>query len=161
MENIKGKVLKYGDNINTDIISPPQYMELSLDEASHYAMTSIDPEFPSKAAGGAILVAGSNFGSGSSRETAPAALKYLGVRAIVARSFARIFYRNAINLGLPVIECSQIDKIYDGAMIEIDMEHGKIHNLTTAEDYIADTLSPHLFELIQCGGLENYLKQNR
>ena len=101
---VRGKVFKYGDNINTDIISPPQYMELSVAEAAKYTLSALDPEFAGKVRKGDILVAGVNFGSGSSRETSPLTLRYLGVGAIVAKFFARIFYRNAINIGLPVVE---------------------------------------------------------
>jgi len=98
---VRGKVWKYGDNINTDIISPPQYMELSVAEAAKYTLNALDAEFAGKVGKGDILVAGDNFGSGSSRETSPLTLRYLGVGAIVAKFFARIFYRNAINIGLP------------------------------------------------------------
>ena len=127
MSIIKGRVLKYGDNINTDIISPPQYMELSIADAAKYAMTAVDADFPTKMRSGDIMVAGANFGSGSSRETSPLTLRYLGVGAIVAKFFARIFYRNAINLGIPVIECAETDKISDLDEIEIDLASGMIN----------------------------------
>ncbi len=104
---ITGTVAKFGDNINTDIISPPQYMELPIQEAAKYAMSAVDESFAAKAGPGTIVVAGGNFGSGSSRETAPLTLRHLGIKAIVAKSFARIFYRNGINLaGVGVFEAS-------------------------------------------------------
>jgi 3-isopropylmalate/(R)-2-methylmalate dehydratase small subunit len=157
---IRGKVLKYGDNINTDIISPPQTMELSIAEASKSALAALDPEFATKVHAGDVLVAGANFGSGSSRETAPLVLRHLEVGAIVAKFFARIFYRNAINIGLPVVECPQVDRIETGDTIEIDFEHGKITNLTKGEEYASSTIPPHILELIQDGGLVPYLKKH-
>jgi 3-isopropylmalate/(R)-2-methylmalate dehydratase small subunit len=156
---IRGKALKYGDNINTDVISPPQYMELSIAEAAPYAMSALDPGFAAKVRPGDILVAGLNFGSGSSRETSPLTLQYLGISAIVATFFARIFYRNAINLGIPVIECGDSGRIQDQDVIEIDLEAGLIRNLTRAESYPCSRLPPHIFELIRAGGLVPYLKQ--
>lgn len=157
---IQGTVLKYGDNINTDIISPPQYMELSIAEAAQYSMSGVDPEFATKVKKGDILVAGLNFGSGSSRETSPLALQYLGIGAIVATFFARIFYRNAINLGIPVIECSATDRIRGKDVIEIDLEAGVIQNLTRAESYPCSKLPPHILTLIHEGGLVPHLKKS-
>ena len=159
MSNIKGHVLKYGDNINTDIISPPQYMELSIAEAAKYAMSAVDPDFFTRIKKGDIMVAGANFGSGSSRETSPLTLRYLGVGAIVAKFFARIFYRNAINLGIPVIECAETDKIADQDEIEIDLSAGLIHNLTKKESYPCSKIPPHIMELVADGGLVPYLKK--
>lgn len=159
MSNIKGHVLKYGDNINTDIISPPQYMELSIAEAAKYAMSAVDPDFFTRIKKGDIMVAGANFGSGSSRETSPLTLRYLGVGAIVAKFFARIFYRNAINLGIPVIECAETDKIADQDEIEIDLSAGQIHNLTKKESYPCSKIPPHIMELVADGGLVPYLKK--
>ena len=159
MSNIKGHVLKYGDNINTDIISPPQYMELSIAEAAKYAMSAVDPDFFARIKKGDIMVAGANFGSGSSRETSPLTLRYLGVGALVAKFFARIFYRNAINLGIPVIECAETDKIADQDEIEIDLSAGLIHNLTKKESYPCSKIPPHIMELVADGGLVPYLKK--
>lgn len=155
-----GKVWKYGDNINTDIISPPQYMELSIAEASKYALNALDPEFAGKVRGGDILVAGDNFGSGSSRETSPLSLRHLGVGAIVAKFFARIFYRNAINIGLPVVECLEVDRIAAGDIVEIDFERGKITNTTKDEEYDCTAIPPHILQLIEDGGLVPYLKKH-
>ena len=155
---ICGKVFKYGDNINTDIISPPQYMELSIAEAAKYTMSAIDPDFAGKVQKGDVLVAGVNFGSGSSRETSPLTLKYLGISAIVAKFFARIFYRNAINLGIPVIECAETDKIDSGDIVEIDFAQGVIVNKTKNQSYICSKIPPHILSLINKGGLVPYLK---
>jgi 3-isopropylmalate/(R)-2-methylmalate dehydratase small subunit len=159
MSIIKGSVLKFGDNINTDIISPPQYMELSIPEAAKYAMNAVDPDFPTKVKKGDIMVAGVNFGSGSSRETSPLALRYLGVGAIVAKFFARIFYRNAINLGIPVIECAETDKISNQDELEIDLASGLIKNLTKNETYKCSKIPSHIMELVADGGLVPYLKK--
>jgi 3-isopropylmalate/(R)-2-methylmalate dehydratase small subunit len=159
MSIIKGVVHKYGDNINTDIISPPQYMELSIADAAAYAMSAVDPHFAKTVKNGDIIVAGVNFGSGSSRETSPLTLQYLGVSAIVAKFFARIFYRNAINLGLPVIECAETDKINSQDEIEIDLSAGAIRNLTKGEVYMCSKIPPHIMELVSDGGLVPYLKK--
>lgn len=157
--SIKGRILKYGDNINTDIISPPQYMELSIAEAAKHAMKAIDPEFSVKVQKGDILVAGANFGSGSSRETSPLTLQYLGITAIVACFFARIFYRNAINLGIVAIECAEANCIQDLDEIEINLLQGRIYNLTRSETYVCSKLPAHIMQLIDAGGLVPYLKK--
>lgn len=157
----KGQAYTFGDNVNTDIISPPQYMELPPKEGAKYAMSAIDPDFASNVKPGDLIVAGNNFGSGSSRETAPLALYYLQIGAIVAKSFARIFYRNAINLGLPVVECADTDKITQGDVIEIDFILGTIRNETRNETYTCSTLPSHILELVQAGGLIGHLKKQR
>lgn len=158
MANLKGTAWKYGDNINTDIISPAQYMEASYEEMGRHAMESLDPNFSKKIAKGDILVAGSNFGSGSSRETAPISLKYAGVSVVIAKYFARIFFRNSINIGLPIMECSQIDAINEGDQLEVDLEQGIIRNLTKNEDYQGSLLPKHILEIVEAGGLVPYLK---
>ena len=159
MTIIKGKALKYGDNINTDLISPPQYLEKSLDVVAKHAMEGIDERFPEKVAPGDILVAGANFGPGSSRETAPIALKMAGVGAIVAKFFARIFYRNAINIGLPVLECAEVDRISDGDVVEIDLGTGTITNKTTGEVYHSAPLSAPVMDVLSAGGLIPFLEK--
>ena len=151
----------FGDNINTDIISPPQYMELSAQEAAQYAMSSVDPDLASRVTPGDIIVAGKNFGSGSSRELAPLSLKHLGVGAIIAKFFARIFYRNAINLGLPVVECAETDNIKPGDRLTVDFAAGTIRNETRSETYACSTLPPHILALVQKGGLIAHLKEQR
>lgn len=156
---VNGNVIKFGDNINTDIISPPQFMELSIEDAAPFAMQAVRTDFAQAMKTKKIIVAGNNFGSGSSRETAPLTLKYLGAEAIVAKFFARIFFRNAINIGLPVIECEHADKIEENDEIEIDLENGLIKNFTKDEEYECSRLPKHLLELITGGGLVEYLKR--
>lgn len=155
---IQGKTWKYGDNINTDIISPARYMEADYETIGKHAMEGIDPDFSKKIVKGDIVVAGNNFGSGSSRETAQIALKQAGVGAIIAKSFARIFFRNSINVGLPVIEFEDIDKIDEGDELAIDLYSGEIRNLTKKEVYYASQLPNNIIELIKSGGLKAYLE---
>ena len=155
----KGRVIKFGDNINTDIISPPQYMEYGIAESSKYAMSAVCDNFPEKVKSQKIMVAGSNFGSGSSRETSPLSLKYLGVEAIIARFFARIFYRNAINVGLLVVECEEADRIQENDEVEIDYKSGVIHNLSKNETYVCTKIPQHLVQFMEAGGLVEYLKR--
>ena len=154
-----GEALKYGDNINTDIISPPQYMELPIEQAAKYAMSAIDPDFYKKANKDTILVAGNNFGSGSSRETSPQVLKYFGVKVLVAKSFARIFYRNAINLGIWPITCPEVDKIEAGDDLDVDPFRGIILNKTRNETYKCEKFPQLIFDLIEGGGLYEMLRR--
>ncbi len=160
MKNIKGRSLKYGDNINTDIISPPAYMELSIKEASKYTMSPIDINFSKVCAPTDIFVAEKNLGSGSSRETAPLMLKELGIKTIIAKSFARIFYRNCINLGILAIQCEETDKIDMFDIIEIDYLNGIIFNINKNEQYICEKIPKHIMEFVEKDGLINYLKEN-
>lgn len=155
---ITGRVHKYGDNINTDIISPPAYMELSIKEAAKYTMAPVDPDFAAKFKPGDILVAEKNFGSGSSRETAPLCLRELGVKLILAQDFARIFYRNAINLGILVVECADTPKIADGDVVQVDVLGGKVTNTTRNETYAATKMPEHILKLVEAGGLIPYLE---
>lgn len=154
---IKGRVWKYGDNINTDIISPGQYMSYSIEKQAEHIMEAIDPDFAKKVGHGDIIVAGNNFGSGSSRETAQMVLKYHKIGAIVANSFARIFYRNSINVGLPVVEMLDTSVIHEGDMIEINLLEGIIINHTKDTVYNGTKLPEHLIEMVEVGGLEPYL----
>ncbi|MBZ4654085.1 MAG: 3-isopropylmalate dehydratase [Peptococcaceae bacterium] len=156
---IRGRVHKYGDNINTDIISPGQYMELSYTEIAAHAMEGVDPGFSRKVKPGDIVVAGKNFGSGSSRETAPIALKYAGVGAVVADFFARIFYRNCINIGLPVVELPEVEDINAGDELEIQLLEGKVLNITQGKTYQFTALPQHILEMIQEGGLVSLLEK--
>ncbi|WP_206811544.1 3-isopropylmalate dehydratase small subunit [Paradesulfitobacterium ferrireducens] len=159
METIRGRVWKFGDDVNTDVIAPGKYLKLPNDEMAKHVFEGIDPELPEKIKPGDIVVGGANFGSGSSRESAPAAIKYAGVSAVVAVFFARIFFRNAINLGLPVLECPESDKIQQGDELEIDLVNGTIRNLTRGEVYQASRLPEHIQELIKVGGLVPHLEQ--
>jgi 3-isopropylmalate dehydratase small subunit len=154
---IRGRVWKYGDNINTDIISPGQYMSLPVEKQALHAMEAIDPDFVGKVQPGDILVAGNNFGSGSSRETAQMVLKHLQIGAIIADSFARIFYRNSINVGLPVVEMMDTSVIQEGDEVEVDLLAGKIINHTQGTEYKGTKLPEHLIEMVTLGGLEPYL----
>ncbi len=155
---MEGKALKYGSNINTDIISPPQYMELSIEEAARYSMSAVDPEFSQKVEKGDIFVAEDNLGSGSSRETSPLTLKHLGIGVVVAKSFARIFYRNLINVGIPAIVCADTQRIREGDRLQIDMSEGYIKNLTREEQYQCQSMPKHMMEIIEAGGLFAYLQ---
>ncbi len=159
METVQGKALKYGDNINTDLISPPQYLEKSLEVIAEHVMEGIDEHFSEKVSPGDVLVAGENFGPGSSRETAPIALKLVGVGVIVAKFFARIFYRNAINIGLPVLECQEVDKIEDGDILEVNLSTGVITNKTTGENYKVAPLSEPVIDILSAGGLIPFLEK--
>lgn len=161
MEHKNGIAHKYGDNINTDIISPPQYMELSIQDAAAYAMQAVDPDFAKKVKTGDVFVAENNLGSGSSRETSPLTLKYLGISCVIAKSFARIFYRNCINVGIPALQCKDTDKIKEGDQLEIDITGGKIRDITTGETYHCDGLPEHILAIIEAGGMYEYLKKNR
>ena len=154
-----GNVIRFGDNINTDIISPPQYMELGIEESAKYAMSALDPKFAEKVKTKKILVAGKNFGSGSSRETSPLTLKYLGVEVVVAEFFARIFYRNAINVGLIAVECKEANRIREDDVVQVDYGDGIIRNLTRNKEYGCSKIPEHLMQLIEAGGLVNALKK--
>jgi len=158
---IRGKALIFGDNVNTDVIIPSKYLT-SLDpkELAMHVMEGLDPDFPAKARKGVILVAGKNFGCGSSREQAPIALKHAGVKCILAESFARIFYRNALNIGLPVLECPQLPKKTAlGDELYVNLAEGKVVNLTRKESFQASRLPNFLLEMIRDGGLIENLKR--
>ena len=160
MNVITGKVWKFGDNIDTDLIIPARYLNTSNphDLAKH-AMEDADPEFASKVEVGDIIVAGYNFGSGSSREHAPIALKAAGVGAVIAKSFARIFYRNSFNMGLPIFEVLESDEINQGDLIKIDLDKGTIENFNTKKVYNFQPIPEFMQELIATGGLINYAKE--
>ncbi len=158
---IRGRVWKFGDDVNTDAIYPARYLNThDPKELAKHIMEDADKDFPSKVKEGDILVAGKNFGCGSSREHAPIAIKASGIRAVVARSFARIFYRNAFNIGLPIFESSDAsEKIKQTDEIEIDADNGIIRNLTTHEEYKANPIPPFMQELIDAGGLIEWTKR--
>ncbi len=159
MNTIKGKVWNFGANIDTDIIIAARYLNSSDPEhLAKYVMEDADPEFPKKLSRGDIIVAGENFGCGSSREHAPIALKAAGVAAVVAPSFARIFYRNAFNMGLPIFELPESLEIKEGQEISINLDEGEITNLTTNKTYKFIPIPPFMQELIASGGLINYAK---
>jgi 3-isopropylmalate/(R)-2-methylmalate dehydratase small subunit len=158
-EPIKGKAWKFGDNINTDLICPGPYMRLPLKQIRQAAMAGIDPEFHQKISNGDIIVAGKNFGSGSSRELAPLALKTAGVGGVVAAYFGRIFFRNCIALGFPIIECEEAaEKIDEGDTIKIHLLSGKIINLTRQEEYTGKKLPEEFTEIFKAGGIITWIK---
>lgn len=159
---IKGRVYKFGDNINTDIIYPGKYLSITGDrkEMAKHCFEAVYPEFMEKAKCGDIIVAGKNFGSGSSREQAATCLKYFGIGAVVAESFARIFYRNAINLGLPIIMAPGVTKrLEHNDVIEIDLKTGIIKKMKTGDVIEAKSLPDFILEIIKCGGLIPYLRK--
>ncbi|WP_423793331.1 Isopropylmalate/citramalate isomerase small subunit [Methanocaldococcus indicus] len=159
MDKIKGRVWKFGDNVDTDAIMPARYLvHTEPEELAKYVMTGIDEEFPKKVKKGDIIVAGKNFGCGSSREHAPIGLKAAGISVVIAESFARIFYRNAINIGLPLIECKDITKkVNEGDELEVDLKTGIIKNLTTGEIIQGQKLPEFMMEILEAGGLMPYL----
>ena len=150
---IRCKVHKFGDNINTDLISPAQYMELDNAGIAAHAMEGADPDFPKKMKPGDCVVAGNNFGSGSSRETAPIALKGCGVSVVIAKFYARIFYRNCINIGLPVMILPETDEISEGDELEVEPVKGEIKDLTTGKTYHCSPLPENIMQIIEHGGL--------
>ena len=160
MKKIKGKAWKYGDNINTDEIIPARYLNTTdPQELARHCMEDLDREFVSRAKPGDILVGGTNFGCGSSREHAPLCIKTAGLSCVIAASFARIFFRNAINIGLPIIESEQASiRIRSGDEIEVLVGAGKVLNLTRNEEYEIVPYPPFMKELIASGGLMNYIK---
>ena len=164
-QNISGRVHRFGDNINTDLISPAQFMELSKEEIAAHAMVGADPDFPKKVRPGDIIVAGKNFGSGSSRETAPLAIKECGVSLVIAEFFARIFYRNCINIGLPVLILPDTSGIGDGDLLDVKLSEGVVHNLTTGDILTCAPIPESIMELLNVGGLlpqlELKLKQKK
>ena len=159
---LKGKAHKLGDDVNTDDIIAAKYLVSSdARELGRHCMESIKPDFVSKINVGDIIIAGKNFGCGSSREHAPLAIKGCGVSAVVARSFAAIFFRNAINIGLPFLESQDVDKISDGDELEIDLSGGIIKNLKTGETYKTQPFPGFLQEIVEKGGLMNWIKAEK
>lgn len=155
----QGKILKYGDNVDTDVIIPARYLNsFDAKELASHAMVDIDPTFVDRLKPGDIMVAGSNFGCGSSREHAPLALKTAGVSCVIARSFARIFYRNSINIGFPILECPEAaDAIEEGDQVEVDFDAGIIRDLTKNTEFKAQPFPEFLQKMIEANGLVNYV----
>ncbi len=153
--NAKGRVFKYNDNVDTDVIIPARYLNTSnAAELAKHCMEDIDGSFVKNVAAGDVIVAGWNFGCGSSREHAPLVIKTCGVGCVIAKSFARIFYRNAINIGLPILECEQAaDEICAGDKVEINFDTGKITDITTGKTYSAQPFPEFIQNIIKCGGL--------
>ncbi len=153
------RVWKYGDNVDTDVIVPARYLTTSdPTELGSHCMEDIDARFASRVSPGDIIVAGENFGCGSSREHAPIAIKASGVSCVIAKSFARIFYRNAINIGLPILECPEAAaELQDGDAVEVDFESGVIRNLTSGARYKAMPFPPFVRGIVEAGGLIPYI----
>ncbi len=159
----RGRVWKYGSDIDTDRIIPARYLNTSdPSELARHCMEDEDPEFASKVQEGDIILAGKNFGCGSSREHAPIAIKAAGVSCVIAESFARIFFRNSFNMGLPILECKEVyDKTDSGDIIEVNMDTGKIRNITKGTDFKARPVPPFMQELLKSGGLLQSIKKKR
>jgi len=159
--SIRGKVIKFGDNIDTDVILPGPYLvHTDPNELAKHAMEGLDPKFPEKAAEGVIVVGGKNFGCGSSREQAPLALKYAGVRCVLAESFARIFYRNSITIGLPVLACPGVSgKVESGDEVVVNLQTGKVEDRTNGSVFQATQLPEFIMEILDDGGLIEHLKR--
>ncbi len=160
MQVLKGKVWKFGDDISTDLIIPGKYKFKTIDfnELARHAMEGADPQFSSKVSKGDIIVAGKNFGCGSSREQAPVVIKHVGVSAVVAKSFARIFYRNSFNIGLPVVECPDlVDGIKTGDTVELRLAEGEV--LAGTRAYSFKPIPPFLMTILQDGGLVEHFKK--
>ena len=160
MKLLQGKAWKFGNDVDTDLIIPARYLNTSdPKELAAHCMEDADPTFASKVKPGEIITGGKNFGCGSSREHAPIAIKEAGVSCVIAASFARIFYRNAINIGLPILESPEASAaISDGDQIEVDLSSGRITNLTKGQQFQAAPFPPFMQELIQAGGLIEYVK---
>jgi len=157
----RGKVWKFGDNVDTDQIIPARYLNTSdpYELAQHVMEDSEHPNFAKEHQPGDIIVAGRNFGSGSSREHAPIAIKYAGVPVVVAKSFARIFFRNAINIGLPIVEAPEaVDELNHRDELEVDLDSGIVRNLTTGKEYKATKFPEELQAILRAGGLMEYAK---
>jgi len=158
---IHGRVHKYGANVDTDVIIPARYLSLNTaEELAPHCMEDIDAGFAQRVQAGDVIVAGTNFGCGSSREHAPLAIKGVGVSCVVAKSFARIFYRNAINVGLPILECPEaVDASEAGDELVAELETGTIRNLTRGSEFKAKPYPQFMLELIQAGGLVEHTKR--
>ncbi len=157
---VQGKVFKYGSNVDTDVIIPARFLNTTSEkELASHCMVDIDPSFTEKVQAGDIIVAEDNFGCGSSREHAPIAIKASGISCVIASTFARIFYRNAINIGLPIVESPQAAaNISAGDSVEVDFETGKITNLSTGASFTGQPFPPFIESIIRAGGLLNKIK---
>lgn len=155
---MSGRVWKFGDEVNTDVLAPGIYIKLTLEELASHCLEAIEPKFASDVAEGDIIVAGKNFGMGSSREQAAQVLKYLGIAAVIAPSFGGIFYRNAFNLGLPAIVSNAVDQIAADDELSLDLRTGTIENTTTKTELIGEAVPENLLALIEAGGLVPYLE---
>ncbi len=158
MKHDAGGAWVFGDNVDTDQLAPGIYIKRPMEELAQHCLEGLAPEFASSVVPGDIVVAGKNFGAGSSREQAAEALRYLGIRAIIAKSFGGIFYRNAVNFGLLPIVCADAFRVDDGDTLRIDALSGEIINLTQQQTYQAQAMPGHLLQIIEAGGLLPYLE---
>lgn len=158
---MQGKCWKFGDHVDTDQIIPARYLNTTnAAELASHAMEDADPTFPKKVGTGDIIVAGENFGCGSSREHAPLCIKAAGVSCVIAKSFARIFFRNAINIGLPILECPEaVDAIKEGDVISVELSKGEVTHKGTGKVFTTAPFPKELREIIEAGGLMNYAKK--
>lgn len=161
MKEAKGTVIKYGDNVDTDVIIPARYLNSSdPKELATHCMEDLDKDFLNKMKPGDIMVASKNFGCGSSREHAPIAIKACGISCVIAETFARIFYRNAINIGLPIVECPEaVAGIDDGDEVSVDFDSGIITNITKGTSFKGQPFPAFMQKIIDCEGLVNYINQ--
>ncbi|MBQ7761219.1 MAG: 3-isopropylmalate dehydratase small subunit [Clostridia bacterium] len=159
--NFTGKVIKYGDNVDTDVIIPARYLNTSdHKELASHCMEDLDKDFTKRVQAGDIMVAGDNFGCGSSREHAPIAIKASGISLVIANTFARIFYRNSINIGLAILECPEaVANINDGDVVEADLDNGVIYNRTTGKSFKTQPFPEFIQKIIQNGGLIETIKK--
>jgi 3-isopropylmalate/(R)-2-methylmalate dehydratase small subunit len=159
---LKGTAFVYGDNINTDVILPARYLNTSdPTELAAHCMEDLDSSFLKKVKTGDVVVAGENFGCGSSREHAPVSIKAAGISIVIAKSFARIFYRNAFNVGLPILECPQVEGVGTGDLLEVDIDTGLIRNQTKKRDFQAKPIPPFMKEILESGGLMRWVKKRK
>ena len=154
-----GRAWVLGDDVNTDMLAPGGYMKFGIDEIARHCLESAEPRFATDVRPGDVVVGGRNFGAGSSREQAPAALKHLGVAGVVAASFAGIFYRNAFNLGLPLLVCPEASSIAAGDRLRLDFAGGRIENLSQARTLACQPIPGHLMEMVEDGGLIPHLEK--
>ncbi len=159
----EGKVWKFGDHVNTDLIIPARFLNVSQEEElARNCFSDLRPDFASKVNRGDIIVAGENFGCGSSREHAPRAIKGVGISVVIAKGFARIFYRNAINVGLPLLECiDAADAFEEGDQVSVNVVTGEIKGMNEGQDFLAKPIPDFIMEMIQAGGLVNYIKKKK
>ena len=154
-----GRAWVFGDNIDTDVLAPGKYMKSGIDELARHCLEAVEPGFAASVQAGDVVVGRRNFGTGSSREQAPQALKHLGVAALVAESFAGLFYRNAINLGLPAVVCADAQRIRAGDRVRVDPQAGRIENLSTGETLACEPIPDHLMQMLNDGGLVPHLEK--
>lgn len=158
---LRGRVHKYGANVDTDAIIPARYLNLSeAEELAQHCMEDFDSEFLARVEPGDIIVVDTNFGCGSSREHAPLAIKAAGISCVIAKSFARIFFRNAINIGLPLLECSEaVDSTEAGDILEVDLTTGQVTNVTRGKTFVAEPYPDFMMSIINAGGLVEYTRR--